>query len=287
MVSRLFLFLAALLFAAPAFAQQSLLQSGPTTAGHMPMYLSNGSYNPIVTDSGQAGGGAPGVGLSELNITARCTFGILCTNDGSGPNGEHMCVQDAPTTSSVGYHSLCIDANINGQGYISYQALGGAMQQPFTIYVNGQAFSFPGTGTCSSCGTMAAQNSSSVSITGGSITGTTVNPLGGSGIVLLYSTLGSTITAPIGFNVGVVVNEPSSPVTVVLPARSNFSSCPSATRSNCPVYIVKDGGGGASSHNITVDASDGTTIDGSSTYVINTNYEAIEFVFNGTQWNVF
>lgn len=282
-----FLAFVAALFAAPALAQQSILLSGATTAGHTMLFNTSGGYNPVVQDAGGAGGGATGVGLSELNITARCAYGILCASTGTGPNGEHFCEQDAPTTSTVGYHTLCFDANALGGGILSYQAEAGATQLPFTLYVNGQAFSFPGTGTCSSCGTMAAQNSTSVSITGGSITGTTVNPLGGSGVVLLYSQTGSTITAPTGRNVGVVINKTSGTTTVLLPAASNFSTCPSATNANCPIYVIKDGGGNAQTYNITVQTSDGKTIDGSSSYVMTTNYQATEFVFNGTQWNVF
>ncbi len=49
---------------------------------------------------------------------------------------------------------------------------------------------------------------------------------------------------------------------------------------------VKDGAGNAGTYNITIQTTDSTTIDGSSTNVISSNYGHVKFVFNGTQWNV-
>ncbi|NBU33823.1 hypothetical protein EBZ38_03260 [bacterium] len=48
-------------------------------------------------------------------------------------------------------------------------------------------------------------------------------------------------------------------------------------------YIIKDEKGNASVNNITVVAS-GNTIDGSATYVLKVNYEAITLVCDGTNW---
>jgi hypothetical protein len=283
-----FLVLATLALAAPAFAQQSILLSGTTVPGHTMLFNNGGGYNPVAQDAGAAGGGAAGVGLSELNITARCTAGTLCASDGTGPNAEHFCIQDAPTTSTVGYHDLCFDANANGgNGLISFTALNGATAEPLTILVNGVPFSFPGNGGCASCGTLALQNANAVAISGGTINGAAVNPTGGVGALLKYITTGSTVTAPVGLDVMMVVNKTSGATTVTLPSASNFSTCPSATLSTCPIYWVKDGGGNAGTYNITVSTADGKTIDGASTNTLNTNYQATGYVFNGTAWNVF
>lgn len=62
-----------------------------------------------------------------------------------------------------------------------------------------------------------------------------------------------------------------------------------ATPVNCPVnvsgeaFIVKDGKGDAATNNITITPASGT-IDGSPTYVINTNYGSVSFFGDGTNW---
>ena len=54
------------------------------------------------------------------------------------------------------------------------------------------------------------------------------------------------------------------------------------------VFIVKDSGGDAASNNITVTTAGGVvTIDGATTFVMNTAYESANFLFNGTSYEVF
>lgn len=54
------------------------------------------------------------------------------------------------------------------------------------------------------------------------------------------------------------------------------------------VFIVKDTGGDAASNNITITTVGAViTIDGSTTFVMNTAYEAVELLFNGTSYEVF
>lgn len=54
------------------------------------------------------------------------------------------------------------------------------------------------------------------------------------------------------------------------------------------IYVVKDKTGSATTNNITVTTVGGVvTIDGATTYVMNTNYQAIELIFNGTSYEVF
>lgn len=137
--------LAAALFALPvsASAQSTLLQGGTWTSGHVPMYVGQGGGQTIVQDSGPASGGGPGIGLSELNITARGTGTAPYAGQGTGPNGEVACIFDAPTTNSTGYHSLCFSANVSSGGLISYQANGAASSLPFNFKVNGVTYEFP------------------------------------------------------------------------------------------------------------------------------------------------
>lgn len=62
---------------------------------------------------------------------------------------------------------------------------------------------------------------------------------------------------------------------------------PNAPTTGC-VYIIKDVTGNAATDNITVTTVGGVVdIDGATTYVMNNNYQANGFVFNGTQWNIF
>jgi len=54
------------------------------------------------------------------------------------------------------------------------------------------------------------------------------------------------------------------------------------------VYIVKDSGGNAATNNITVTTVGGVVnIDGATTFVMNTAYEAATFLFNGSAWEIF
>lgn len=73
-------------------------------------------------------------------------------------------------------------------------------------------------------------------------------------------------------NYGINIINYSGAVTAVLP---------SGIELNNPVIYVKDGYGHASGLNITISGSTGQTIDGASTYVINTNYGHVRII----NWN--
>lgn len=47
-------------------------------------------------------------------------------------------------------------------------------------------------------------------------------------------------------------------------------------------FIIKDTSNNASTNNITVTASAGTTIEGSATKIINTNYGVLKLIYDGT-----
>jgi hypothetical protein len=52
-------------------------------------------------------------------------------------------------------------------------------------------------------------------------------------------------------------------------------------------YVLKDRTGNSATNNITVTTPGGTvTIDGATSYTMNVNYEARQFIFNGTTWEV-
>lgn len=74
------------------------------------------------------------------------------------------------------------------------------------------------------------------------------------------------------------VDSSGGAVTIELP------NAPAVGRS----YIIKDSTGSAAVHNITIiSVSGAVTIDGSTTFVMNTNYEAIQVLFNGSTYEVF
>lgn len=122
-------------------AQGTVLQGGPVTAGHAPMYSESGTSQPIVVDSGPAGGGAIGLGISELLVTARGPGAGPYAGLGTGPDGTINCTYDGPTTGM--HHYLCLSANAQGGGLITYGAGAGAPTLPLYLSVNGTAYELP------------------------------------------------------------------------------------------------------------------------------------------------
>ena len=141
---RLILCLLAFLSPGVALGQSTLLQSGPITQGHSPMYVGSGSMQPIVQDSGGAGGGGNAVGLSEIGVTIRNPLNVYpAAAVGNGPYNTNICDYDAPVTNATGYHFICISPNsLNGE-LIAVGAGGGASNLPLLINVNGTTYSFP------------------------------------------------------------------------------------------------------------------------------------------------
>lgn len=109
-----------LLAAGSAWAQ--VQPSGTFTPGHTARILNPGGTS-IGDAGGSAGSALPGQDyLTELGITN---------------TGTPLCINDALTNAPGGYHAFCLGANALGGGIISYQALGGAAQQPLIFNVNG------------------------------------------------------------------------------------------------------------------------------------------------------
>jgi hypothetical protein len=126
-----------LVFPSVVMAQQAVVQGGTWTTGHVPKYNQTGGTQPLVTDGGGAGGGAAGVNLSTLGITARGTGTAPYDGQGAGPNGENLCMYDAPTTNSTGYHWVCLDPNVGANALISTGVGGTGSAQGLDITVNG------------------------------------------------------------------------------------------------------------------------------------------------------
>ena len=145
---RLSLFVGSLFacLATSAFGQGALLQGGTWTQGHMPMYVGSGTSQAVVQDSGPAGGGAVGLGISELLQVSRAANGVTTApyaNSGTGQYFAHNCSYDAAITNPTGFHYFCFDANASGGGLIAYGSGGGASALPFSFIVNGTTYAFP------------------------------------------------------------------------------------------------------------------------------------------------
>jgi hypothetical protein len=140
-MKRLGLILLLVLAPSLACAQGAILQGGPWTAGHAPMYVGQGSGQAVVQDSGPAGGGAAGYGMGEGLYVARGTGTAPYSGQGSGPFGTNWCNYDAPISNPTGYHYFCISPNATGPGglggQVIYGAGGGAAQLPLWLCANG------------------------------------------------------------------------------------------------------------------------------------------------------
>jgi hypothetical protein len=141
--TRIILALLGSLLPGAAWAQDAVLQTGPSAPSRAPMYVGQGGQA-VVIDSGPAAGGGVGVGLSELGITAQGSGAPPYQGQGTGPNGTVHCEYDAPITNAGtgGYHFLCFSPWAGAGALIDYGAAGGASNLPLVISVNGSTFEF-------------------------------------------------------------------------------------------------------------------------------------------------
>lgn len=321
----LFGVIATLLLPALAWAQGTILQSGPVTPRHPAAWYQNG----VQGDPGPASG-ALGVGISELFMSVPGSGTPPFANAGSGPFGTNGCDYDAPVTSPSGYHFFCWSPNAQGGGLFAYGAGGGASQLPFYFNLNGTTYQFPFStsgivGPVSTtvgdlaiwnntAGTLLKDLSASAfldSIFGNSVgsiicrgssgwqglapgaAGQTLQSQGSSTCptwantgetVTIVSATGSTSISSATQTVVVKTNS-ASPVSLVLPASSNFPNCPSLGNS-CPIITVKDASGDSSTGQISVTAADSKTIDGGTNYPMPFALQASVFVLTGNSWIV-
>lgn len=106
------------------------------------MYVGQGQSQPIVQDSGSAGGGPIGMGLAEQLLSVRSpTNTYPAANAGTGPLGTNWCNYDGPTTGP--YHYFCLSPNAQGGGLMTYGFGGGATALPFNFNLNGTTYPFP------------------------------------------------------------------------------------------------------------------------------------------------
>lgn len=198
---RLATIIAGLLAAPLAFGQQTLLQSGSWTPGHLPMFATSGLTQPIVFDSGPAGGGSTGYGVSELLLVARGAGTAPYSGQGTGPYGSTFCSYDAPTSNATGYHYLCFSPNSTTGGALIAAGAGGAASPiGLSFIINGTTYAFPFSSTgvtgpgSSTVGHIATWNSTtgaaladSATVSSAFIAGVSTNSNAASGIVGEYA----------------------------------------------------------------------------------------------------
>lgn len=64
----------------------------------------------------------------------------------------------------------------------------------------------------------------------------------------------------------------------------NLPNAPTTSR----IFTIKDAAGSSATHNITVTTVGGSvTIDGATSYTVNTNYQSINLIFNGTSYEIY
>lgn len=125
-----------------------------------------------------------------------------------------------------------------------------------------------------------------------------INLLAGANITLTSSSSGLTIAANSGSETVAYtgVNHAASPYTVLVSdyyisadvtagvITINLPNAPATGRT----FVVKDKVGLSGTSNITVTTVGGAVnIDGATTFVMNTAYESVELVFNGTSYEIY
>lgn len=101
---------------------------------------------------------------------------------------------------------------------------------------------------------------------------------GGGSSTLTYTAVSSSPYVVLPTDQFIGVNSNSIAVTILLPNAPATGT----------VFIIKDATGGAHTHNITVTTVGGVvTIDGATTFVMNTALEAAQVLFNGSAYLIF
>ena len=75
------------------------------------------------------------------------------------------------------------------------------------------------------------------------------------------------------------INTTTQAVTLTLPTATSISTG--------KILLVKDEAGNAGTNAITVVTSDGATIDGSPTIILDSDYASISVYYNGSEWSVY
>ncbi len=260
-------------------------QGGPTKVS------GSAGGNPVETLTGNSGGPVPPNAAFNINITANTTMGI----DTIGNVGTHTIniVAFQASTTQLGTIQLATnaesiagtDANKAitaaslgaklGTQTLNGLPIGGSTSGALTWTADpadGQLLIGKG-GLAPVLGTLTAGAGISITNAPGSIT---IANTGGS--ALAYTNVNTTPYIVLPGDQFLGVDCSGAPITIQLP------NAPSTGR----LIIVKDRTGSSRTNNITVTTVGGVVnIDGATTYVINSAYQSIEVLFDGTTYQIF
>lgn len=262
-------------------------------------------------DSITSGGSTVAIGFGALGSQQT---GTLCTAVGT----QALESNTASANTACGYQ--CLQLNTSGvqQSGFGHLALSGATGN------NNSAFGFisgrfltTGTDNCffgNATASNAALTSASFNVVIGSSSGGSLTTSDSSNILILNSgTVGDNNRIRIGTQgtgsgqqsqchlAGVLNTVSGRVVKLTTPGAYPYTTLTtdyiilvdtSAARTITPlgspvtgtVYVIKDSVGSAAANNITVTPS-GKNIDGAASFVMNTNYQSITIVYNGTEWS--
>lgn len=265
------------------FAANPLL--GADGASANATYFQSDQTHP--TNAGQILLGAEGsnaINAWGVGSSSKAAPTIYTTNTQTMVSGDRY-VTAIPTAAAVYTLPDCL--GVTGTDYTITNSSAGA----FTITLSGagsETITGSATVAQNSTGTFVAQLISQ-SAAGcywlrreGTSSGT-----GSSSNQVIVVTASGTYTAAVttGSLTAMIKKTTPAATSVVLPASSNWPTCP-ATSTACPSYTIKDTAGNATSFPITITTADSKNIDGFTSFIINSNYQSVTVVFNGTTWSV-
>lgn len=122
-------------------------------------------------------------------------------------------------------------------------------------------------------GTITAGSGISITNGSGSIT---IEATGGASVVA-YTRSSASPTTITSSDYFVSIDSSGGAITARLPSGASTGK----------VYYIKDGTGSAAVNAVTIDTAGAELIDGSATFTLNTPYQAIGVIYNGTNWEIF
>ncbi len=250
-----------------------------------------GTGMPIQTITGNVGGPVGPDAFNNFNLTANTTMGITTVGNAALHTINIVGIQS--TTTQLGVVELATNAQAiagaDANNAVTSAALaaklgtqtnhglpigaGTASAINWTADpLNGQLL-IGSTGADPVLNTLTAGAGISIANNPGSIT---ITNIGGSS--LAYTAVNTTPYVVLPGDQFISVDSSGAPITIELP------NAPAAGRN----FVVKDRLGSAVANNITVTTVGGAVlIDGATTYVLKTNFQAISLIFSGTAYEVF
>ncbi len=260
-------------------------QGGPTrTSG-------SAGGNPVETLTGNSGGPVPPDAAFNINITANTTMGIDTIGNAGTNTINIVASQSTPTQFGT------IKLATNAEAIAGTDTDKAVTSDDLKAKLGTQTqFALPiGAGTSSAISWTAAPTNGQLLIGSTGLTPVLSTLTAGAGISIANNPGSITITNT-GGSAFTYTNVNTTPY-VVLPADQflgvdcsggiitvQLPNAPSTGR----IFVIKDRTGSSRTNNITVTTVGGAvTIDGATTYVINSAYQSIQLLFDGTTYQIF